>query len=207
MKTDISARFCELVRRNRLKFLSYFSTVFGKLNLRIRGIAFGSNVVFFGSTYFYRIAESSIKIGDNVIFRSDSTSNLIGVNKKCMVSTLEKGAQIIIGNDSGFSGVTIGAAKKIHIGANVMIGANCIITDTNWHNIDPLLRHMRDTSPGEIHIADNVFIGYGTIILKNVGIGENSVIGAGSVVTKTIPSNVVAAGNPCVVVKQLKFNK
>src|SRR4051794_33318851 len=126
MKSDKSARFCELIRRNRLKYLSYFSTAFGKLNLRIRRIGFGSNVVFFGSTYFYRMAESSITIGDNVVFRSDRTSNLIGVNKRCMISTLEKGAQIIIGNDSGFSGVTIGAAKKIHIGAKVMIGANSV---------------------------------------------------------------------------------
>jgi len=204
MKSDISARLCELIRRNRLKSLSFFSTAFGKLNLSLKRIGYGSNVVFFGSTYFYRMAESNITIGDNVVFRSDKTSNLIGINKRCMISTLEKGAQITIGNDSGFSGVTIGAAKRIHIGSKVLIGANSVITDTNWHNINPLVRHMRDTSPGEVFIGNNVFIGYGTIILKNVVIGENSVIGAGSVVTKNIPANVIAAGNPCVVVKQLE---
>ena len=206
MKSDITARLIEFIRRNRLQCLCFFSTTLGRLNLKLRRIGFGSNVVFFGNTYFYRMVDSRITIGDNVVFRSDSTSNLIGISKRCMISTLEQGAQITIGSDSGFSGVTIGAAKKIHIGSKVMVGANSVITDTNWHNINPLLRHMKDTSPGEIHIGDNVFIGYGSIVLKNVVIGENSVIGAGSVVTKSIPANVVAAGNPCVVVKQLKCN-
>ena len=207
MKSDLSARLYELIRRNRLKCIRFFSTTFGKLNLRLRNIDFGRNIALFGSSYFYRMAGSKIVIGDNVVFRSDNNSNLIGVSKKCIISTLEPNAQITIGNDSGFSGVTIGAANKIYIGSRVMVGANSVITDTNWHNIHPLYRHKLDPSPGEIYISNNVFIGYGTIILKNVTIGENSVIGAGSVVTKSIPANVIAAGNPCVVVKQLDCKK
>lgn len=207
MKGDITARLIEFIRRNRLQYLSLFSTTLGRLKLKLRRIVFGSNVIFFGNTYFYRMVNSSIIIGNNVVFRSDKTSNLIGINKRCMISTLEPGAQILIGNDSGFSGVTIGAAKKIHIGSKVMVGANSVITDTNWHNINPELRHMKDDLPGEIYIGNNVFIGYGSIILKNVVIGDNSVIGAGSVVTKSIPANVIATGNPCVVVKQLRSNK
>jgi acetyltransferase-like isoleucine patch superfamily enzyme len=201
MKSDISARLFDVLRRNRLRYIRFFSTVFGRLNLRLRNIQFGNNLAFFGHSYFYRMVDSKIKIGNNVVFRSDNNSNLISVTKRCIISTLAPNAVITIGNNSGFSGVTIGAAKRINIGSRVMVGANCVITDTNWHNIDPLSRHKADDSPGEIHICDNVFIGYGSIILKNVTIGENSVIGAGSVVSRSIPANVVAAGNPCVVVK------
>jgi len=139
-------------------------------------------------------------------FRSDKTSNQIRLMRRCIVSTLVENAQIIIGNNSGFSGVSIGAAKKISIGSNVMIGANCLITDTNWHNIAPEMRQLRDTNPGEINIGNNVFVGYGCVILKNVRIGDNTVIGAGSVVTGNIPENVIAVGNPCRVIKNLKMN-
>lgn len=201
---DWSGRFISKMRRIRLKIFLYFSTFFGKLTLKIKKIKFGKDVRFYGKTYFYRAPFSSITIGNNVEFRSDSNSNLIGISKSCIISTLEKNAQIIIGDNVGCSGISIGAANKIVIGSNVMIGANSIITDTNWHNTDPNLRHLQDPAPGLVYIEQNVFIGYGAIILKNVTIGKNSVIGAGSVVTRNIPANVIAAGNPCVVLKELK---
>jgi acetyltransferase-like isoleucine patch superfamily enzyme len=204
MKIDWNGLFISKFRRTRLHYLRLYSTWIGKVNLISKNIQFGKYIVFYGKTYFYRAPFSTIVIGNNVEFRSDKNSNLIGICKMNIVSTLERGAEILIGDSSGFSGVSIGAAKRIVIGANVMVGANTVITDTNWHDIDPNLRHMKDSAPGFVTIEDNVFIGYGCIILKNVKIGQNSVIGAGSVVTKDIPANVIAAGNPCVVLKELK---
>jgi acetyltransferase-like isoleucine patch superfamily enzyme len=61
----------------------------------------------------------------------------------------------------------------------------------------------RSGYPKEIVINDNVWLGAGTTVLKGVEIGENSVIGAGSVVTKNIPANVIAAGNPCRVIRAI----
>ncbi len=201
MTSDWNGLIYKKLRDFRLGLIKEISTISGRVILSLRKIQYGNNIEFYGKTYFFRAQNSKIKLGNHVIFRSDETSNQIGIFRKCIISTLAKNAEIIIGDNTGLSGVAIGAANKIVIGANVLIGANCLITDTNWHNIDPLNRNLADPSPGEIVIGDNVFIGYGSAILKNVWIGDNSVIGAGSVVTKNIPDNVIAIGNPCKVIK------
>ena len=67
----------------------------------------------------------------------------------------------------GNSGAVIGAAKKIIIGNNVKIGANSVITDTDWHHED-----SRSGKDAEVRIGDNVWLGYGTVVLKGVTIGE-----------------------------------
>ena len=200
-KKDFNAHIFNKLRKYRLKIVLFFSTILGKINLFLRKIEYGEKINFYGKAYFFRAPNSHIKLGNNVSFRSDRTSNKIGLMRRCIVSTLSENAEIIIGDNCGFSGVSIGAAKRIIIGSNVMIGANCLITDTNWHNIIPEMRHQDDPKPGKIIIGNNVFIGYGSIVLKNVYIGDNSVIGAGSVVMNNIPENVIAAGNPCQVIK------
>ena len=83
-------------------------------------------------------------------------------------------------------------------GRNVRCGANTLITDSDWHSDDP-----RTGSDKPVHICDNVWLGYGVKVLKGVHIGENSLIGACSVVTRDIPANVIAAGNPCKVIRQI----
>mgnify|MGYP002402020210 CR=1 FL=1 len=98
-------------------------------------------------------------------------------------------------------GVEITAAKSIVIGANTMIAAECTITDSDWHGLYNRTRPFRCTKP--VRLGDNVWLGARTMICKGVTIGDNSVIGAGSVVASDIPANVVAAGNPARVVKQL----
>ena len=205
-KKDLNALVIKKFRKYRLKGLRFYSTIIGKLALSLRKIKYGEKIELYGKTYFFRAPNSKISLGNHVTFVSDRTFNKIGLMRRSIVSTLKENAQILIGDNSGFSGVSIGAAKSIKIGSNVMVGANCLITDTNWHNISPLLRNKSDSNPGEIVIEDNVFIGYGCIILKNVHIGNNSVIGAGSVVTNNIPDNVIAAGNPCRVIKTLSFS-
>ena len=61
----------------------------------------------------------------------------------------------------------------------------------------------RTSDPKPINIGDNVWLGYGVVVMKGVTIGENTIIGLNSVVTKDIPSNCIAAGNPCVVKKYI----
>jgi len=97
-------------------------------------------------------------------------------------------------------GVRISAADEIRIGHSCMFANNAYITDSDWHDLYNRVITGR-TAP--VHIADNVWIGDGTIVCKGVTIGENSIVGAGAVVTGDIPANTVAAGNPAKVVKQL----
>jgi acetyltransferase-like isoleucine patch superfamily enzyme len=94
---------------------------------------------------------------------------------------------------------------KITIGNNVFIAPNvCIITEEHAMDVKQRLAGLEYTHP--VTIGDNVWICTGAIILPGVTIGENSVIGAGSVVTKDIPPNSLAVGNPCKVIRDLTNN-
>ena len=90
----------------------------------------------------------------------------------------------------------------IYIGDYVMIGPNVTIA-TAGHPIEPDLRRKEAQFNIPVNIGNNVWIGANSVILPGITIGDNSVIGAGSIVTKDIPSNVVAAGNPCRVMREI----
>lgn len=101
-------------------------------------------------------------------------------------------------------GVRIGAACGVDIGHNCMIASNAYITDSDWHDI---YNRVSTGTSMPVKIKENVWIGDSAIICKGVTIGKNSIIGAGAVITKDVPSNVVAAGNPAKVVKQLDLEE
>lgn len=90
----------------------------------------------------------------------------------------------------------------IFIGDDVMIGPNVTIS-TAGHPIDPSLRRRVGQFNIPVRIGNGVWIGAGVIVLPGVTIGDNSVIGAGSVVTRDIPANVVALGSPCRVLREI----
>lgn len=90
----------------------------------------------------------------------------------------------------------------VHIGEHVMIAPNVTITPTG-HPVDPDLRKPGTQFSIPVRIGNNVWIGSNVVILPGVTIGDNSVIGAGSVVTHDIPKNVVAVGNPCRVLREI----
>jgi acetyltransferase-like isoleucine patch superfamily enzyme len=112
--------------------------------------------------------------------------------------------------------------KNIHLGKNVFINAGCrfqdqggiyigdgtfighnVILATLNHDLNPNTR--ADMYPKPIHIGKKVWIGSGAIVLPGVSIGDNSVIAAGSVVTKNVPENVVYGGNPAKFIKKIEF--
>lgn len=174
----------------------------GKLNYiraYLWGVNIGTGIKFYGKIHFLNQKKSQIVIGNNCTFRSSKTSNWIGVDRACMISTQgENFAVIKIGNNCGFSGTVIGAFVSITLGNNVRCGANTLITDSDWHLDDP-----RVGKPKPVFIADNVWLGVNSVVLKGVTIGKNSIVGANSVVVSDIPENVIAAGNPCRVIKSL----
>lgn len=184
------------------RLINILHVYFGKFNLisaYFWNIKIGRGAKFYGKMHFLNQKVSTITIGDNCTFRSSKTSNWIGVDRPCMISTqgLDK-AVISIGNNCGFSGTVVGAFVSITLGNNVRCGANTVITDSDWH-----LDDSRVGKPKPVYIGDNVWLGLNTVVLKGVTIGKNSVIGANSVVTSDIPENVIAAGNPCKIIKKI----
>lgn len=112
-------------------------------------------------------------------------------------------ANITVGNRSApgmNSNCYIQARNGISIGNNVRIGSGVGLISASHDNND---YDKHKTTP-PIEIGNNVWIGMNSIILPGIRIGDNVVIGAGSVVAKDIPSNSVAVGNPCKVIKQKK---
>src|SRR5215468_4837498 len=121
-----------------------------------------------------------------------------------------------IGDFTLLNGALIMAEEKIEIGSHCLISWNVGIADSDFHPLEPAQRLIDaqalapfykdrparpklETRP--VKIGNNVWIGMHAIILKGVTIGENSVVAAGAVVTKSVPANTVVAGNPATVVK------
>jgi maltose O-acetyltransferase len=113
------------------------------------------------------------------------------------------GSNIFAGDDLFINvGCVILDAAEVNFGKSVLCGPNVQIY-TVTHPLDPDLRATNIESAKPVKIGNRVWIGGGAIILPGISIGDNTVIGAGSVVTKDIPANVMAAGNPCRVIRKL----
>jgi len=166
-------------------------------------VPFGRGCTFYGPALLGRAEKSTITVGRGCTFRSGMKSNRVGLNRPCSLSTLAPGASLTIGEGCGFSGTVIAAAERITIGDRVMCGGNTTITDTDWHGLLPSERR-RPGRTAPVVLEDDVFLGLGTVILKGVTIGRGTFVAAGSVVTKSLPPMVLAAGNPARVVRPLE---
>lgn len=100
------------------------------------------------------------------------------------------------------SNLTIVDDGHIYLGDKVMLGPNITIATAN-HPIDPELRARGLQYNKDVHIGENAWVGANVVIVPGVRIGKNAVIGAGSVVTKDIPENTLAVGNPCRVLREI----
>lgn len=145
---------------------------------------------------------NTLKIGDNFYFSSGEGVNPIASNLRGAVY-LEPGAKLVIGDNVGMSSTRMWIHDSLTIGDNVKIGGNVLITDTDAHPMDYVARRTtgEGTKSAPIVIEDDAWVGAHCVILKGVTIGARSVIGAGSIVTRSIPADCVAAGNPCRVIR------
>ena len=180
------------------------------------GVTFGNNVKFYNSVYFDIHPDSTVTIGDDFVMSSGDSFNPLSRNIKGCIVAERANSKIIIGNHVGMSSPCLWAKQEITIGDFVNIGGDCILIDSDAHNLDWRVRdslkkfnseesfdiHTAKCAP--IHIGDHVLIGTRSIILKGVTIGDGSIIAAGSIVTKNIPANVIAGGNPCKIIKRLE---
>lgn len=184
-----------------------WSTALFQLKCCYHGIGLGSGAQVWGKVCFYRFPSSKISIGKNVRIVTRPYRYALNCYPQAKLSTFLPSARILIGDNVGFNATSITArSKTIQIGNGTIIGANTQIMDTDWHPLWP--PETRTTYPGDEHdvgveIGRNVFIGINVLVLKGVTIGDNSVIGAGSVVSRSIPANVMAAGVPAKVLRKL----
>lgn len=199
-------------------FLRFLSTIirkiyffiFVRLNyliFSVKGVSFGKNLNIVSKMYLKLGSEAQITIGDNFTFTSGDCINPLCRNiRGCIVANPK--ASIIIGNNVGISSSSIWSHLSIQIGNNVKIGGDCIIMDSDAHSLNYIDRRttaidQTNKKDSPILIEDDVLIGTRCIILKGVTIGARSIIGSGSVVTKSIPADCIAAGNPAKVIRRI----
>ena len=180
------------------------STWTARLMAWLKGVTVGAGLQCWGLPYFYRTPHSRITLGRGCTIWSDYRSNNVGSMSRSRLCTMTPTACIQIGDRVGMSAVTLTAHKQITIGDDTQIGAGSVIIDSDFHDLttsDPTTRHSALGPIRPVTIGRNVFVGTRCLILKGVSIGDNAVIGAGSVVTHDIPAGAIAAGNPCQIIK------
>jgi acetyltransferase-like isoleucine patch superfamily enzyme len=132
---------------------------------------------------------------------------------------IQKDGRCIVGDFTLLNGAIVMAEELVEIGSHCLISWGVGIADSDFHPLEPAQRLIdsqalapffkdRPARPklktAPVKIGDNVWIGMNAVILKGVTIGENSVVAAGAVVTKSFPANTIAAGNPAVAVKKFQ---
>ncbi len=183
-----------------------FNCILPRIPLRIQKIKYGKKLKLVGWPFIFRFPNASIEMGEDITINSSFWSNLLGLYQRTIIVAKGNGT-ITIGNHVGISGATIYAWDKIEIGDNTIIGANVKIVDNDFHPISPTERINDDFSNVKrkcVKIGNNVFIGMNSIILKGTNIGDNTIVGAGSVVSGIVPANVIVAGNPAKIIKSLE---
>lgn len=176
-----------------------------RIRFKCLHISYGKNLRVFNHLYIKKKLNCQLFIGDNFTFSSGGGYNSLARNIKGAIEMEEK-ASIYIGNNVGISASCLWIYKSLRIGDRTKIGGDCIIIDSDAHSLNYLERRNGETdrprakSKG-IVIEEDVLIGARCIILKGVTIGARSIIGAGSVISKDIPADCIAAGNPAKVIK------
>lgn len=186
-----------------------YSTIYCFILFKLNDVHF-SSFVCSGIPFINKSLKARIKIGNNFKMNNGSNNSDSSMNGKCRIDVREA-AILTIGNDVGMSDVTITCHKKITIGNNVLLGVGCQVRDTDNHSLNPYDRlnglDWKNKNNLPIIIEDNVFIGANALINKGVRIEKNSIIAAGSVVVKDIPSNEIWGGNPAKLIKTINFDK
>lgn len=181
-------QFCFVTLRiKKYQLLSNCNSVFGKPKLFHPLLMTGKGRITFGK---------NVQMG--VVSAPNFYTNYSYLEVREDYSEITIGDNVAISNS-----FSVECYSKVVVENNVLIGDKCSIMDNDGHVLEADNRNVGIPKYKEVRICRNVFLGSNVIILKGVTIGENSVIGNGSVVTKDIPKNVIAAGNPAKVIRSL----
>jgi acetyltransferase-like isoleucine patch superfamily enzyme len=201
------------IQQAYLRMRAIADSVIGNVWLRWWGVQMEPGVRLIGLPSIRRAPGSRIRIGKNCKLISLFSANSHGVTRACFLSALAPGSQIELGESCGLSGTIIAASERVVLGNRVQCGANTLITDNDAHSLDARIRRheIEGTLPrGSKHavsrpviIHDDVWLGMGVTVLKGVEIGPRTVVGAGSLVTKSLPADSLAVGSPARVIKSL----
>lgn len=172
----------------------------GRLWGGLHGVKMGQGVLIQGFPRFTSKHGARITLGDRATLNAALWTNPLNDGRRTVLHAAG-GAGISIGPDAGISSSRLVAFSGITIGAQSLIGAGCLLCDSDMHEVP--LGSSRPVATAPILIGSRVFIGAGSTILKGVTIGDGTVIGAGSVVVSSIPSGALAAGNPAKVIRFL----
>jgi acetyltransferase-like isoleucine patch superfamily enzyme len=177
-----------------------FTTHYTRMWFRANGVTLGKPFLSNGIPELEMSLSGSLTIGRGLQLQNGAHYNMIGRQQKCYF-VIGKNAVVTIGDHVGISGTAIVCHDRVSIGDHVLIGMNCVIYDTDFHDLDYRRRAMIPenyagvvTRP--VTIGNHVFIGAHSTILKGVTIGDKAIIGAGSVVAKSVPAGEIWAGNP-----------
>jgi len=186
------------------RVISYLERKDFNKKLIAKNINLGSNVTFRGFPIIQINSDAFLKIGDNTLINSENYGYHVNMFTGCKLMADRKDAMIEIGKNTRLHGTAIHAYRKITIGDNCLIAANCQIIDCNGHdisfdNVDNRIQTFG--TPKEVIIEDSVWLGTGVVVLPGVRIGKGSVISANSVVSKDIPPMSIAGGNPIQIFK------
>jgi acetyltransferase-like isoleucine patch superfamily enzyme len=153
-----------------------------------------------GGTLPFIVGDGRIEIGDDVGIDTKTTW-FVGFK-------VSESAELIIG-DRVFIGYNaiLSAAKSIRIGDDTMLAGNVKIFDNISHPLSPRRRLAHESfsldESAPVVIGRNVWIGDGAVIMRGVTIGDNSIVAASAVVTRSVPPNTLVAGNPAVIKKEI----
>jgi acetyltransferase-like isoleucine patch superfamily enzyme len=180
-----------------------------------KNVAFKAEPRILGNIPYFKLPRNgSVVFGRNVTLNSDFKNSNTALTYRCKFVTGYEG-KINVGDNSMFNGACVVSYKSVYIGENCQIASSTLITDTDFHPVNPTERKKQVTGnsysldqvkKADIFIGDNVWIGWNCTILKGVSIHDNCIVAAGSVVIAgNYPANSIIAGNPAVVVKKIAF--
>lgn len=184
--------------------MARINSMLPRLWLKCNRVRYGKGLVLGGWPMIFRFPSAEISMGEECKINSNFLSNLIGLYQRTIIVARGEG-KILLGNRVGISGTTLYARERIEIGDNTIIGANCKIFDNDFHSLDTEERIndvFDNLATRPVKIGRNVFVGCNSILLKGTVIGDNCVIGAGSVVHGVFGDDCVIAGNPARVIKK-----